>query len=137
MKSQSFQHLKNLPMTSKNKKVWYNIAINIYGCEQMKTQGIWVIYLTGIAIGFVMTMSFIIGFRLQGEGYLNLGAFMSYLGLLLWPVYVFMTLFFSIKKRKNPDSSKRIQALQRSNLFVPLGAILAIFCIPVIYMIFG
>ena len=84
-----------------------------------------------------MTFAFIIGFRLQNEGYLRSGVVLVYSALLTWPLYVLFTVFFSVFYRHDKAKVTLIKKLQKSHFLVPLGAVLAVLFIPLLYLILG
>ena len=97
----------------------------------------WVPIIIGLVIGFIMMMSFVLGYRLLFDQSPTMGSFLITLSLVLYPMYILFVIGLSYFKKKTLTKAIKT-AWHRSILVVPLGAVFAvIIVIPVVYIIFG
>lgn len=91
-------------------------------------------YIIGIAVGFFMTLSALIGFRLIRTSPNILGNTLIFIGLIAYPLYTTLILGYTIILKKR-QMNHLIKPWIYSIFIVPIGAVFAVFALVLIYQI--
>ncbi len=92
-------------------------------------------YITGLAVGFVIIPAFALGFNFSWSNMPWVGSFLMAFSMLVWPVY--LLLFIGLRFSVYRDDSSRQKQWFRSLFLPPLGAIISLLFVTLIYTIFN
>ena len=102
----------------------------------MKEKQTFIPYIIGTLIGFIMLSSFLLGYRFLFSNNARIGSLLITLGLLIYPIYIGLIITLTLIYKHEWSLLKKKQ--WRISIFVvPLGAVLAVFTMILVFLIFN